>query len=482
MKRAKPHIDFWLWLLIALTAVCWCANTCRGAECCPTGQCVPTAPAFVPGPLGRTYRPRNVVPIVELPRVAAQQSSGCQASTVRVVCDNGTGLTTNGNGTVIAVRDHAGGRDGLIITCAHLLKEDLQPFILSNGSTRPAVILGVNPAYDLMALESPVDRPTRLMPLATVPAMQGQSVRWEGYATKGQQYNDGDGNIKFAYICMVGSGPVAGYRGGNVLLVHGRATNGQSGGPIYDANGLQAVLTSGEQSSGSMWQASGPWSGYIRKWLLECCGVTITGDTYTIQGSNNVQPDEPTVDPDDDTAPDIDIPVPDVDTAEPDEPEDHSELTLLIQELTVNVNQTTANVKTLTDDIRTLKQDVDQLKSDVDELKQALDPDNLKLLIADLVPVAPPTPLPPQAGLYAVLVVDKRAQSWDWIGDMAKKVQSQFSLRIVEAPADHSFGALPQLVFYRDGTPIERYSGATDVYGQLSLLRAGREPSPTNED
>jgi hypothetical protein len=272
-----------------------------------------------------------------------------------------------GSGSFVAWDDSRNPPRWLVVTAGHVQEGGYTPFVIWRGKKLPAAVLMPNSGYDLMALECMGASPSKVIPLATEYARQGDSVRYEGFVAQ-----TGRDNIVTGYGGVTGSGRIVEYRQ-TLMDVEGLTQGGMSGGPIYDRRGLQGVLatnspgfkTSRGRSTLKLWD------------LLKKAGIHVEGTRYRLAQSVTIDvpipdaPLPPTVDP---AVPpvDIDIPIPGEDT-EP--PEEDGELTLMLTEITNNQTNIITNQTNLTENQTALIAKLDDLTSRVEQLEKVKPPD-----------------------------------------------------------------------------------------------------------
>ncbi|MCS7303692.1 MAG: trypsin-like peptidase domain-containing protein [Thermoguttaceae bacterium] len=177
------------------------------------------------------------------PTSQAFAPSGVHPAVCRLIHTLPGGLRAIGTGVLVDKE----GQYGLIITCQHLFREGVGRItvVFPDGQTYEARLLHQDPVADLAALL--IARPSaEPVPVATKPPQPGEPVQSCGYGPDGR------------YWCN--QGQVIGYSrtglsaGWETLELTGRARQGDSGGPVFNAQGeLVAVIwgTDGRTVSGT---------------------------------------------------------------------------------------------------------------------------------------------------------------------------------------------------------------------------------------
>ncbi|MFH1924376.1 MAG: serine protease [Planctomycetota bacterium] len=174
------------------------------------------------------------------------------AAVVRVVSTTPGGSRCYGSGTLV----HNDAERGIVLTCAHLFRQETGnvSVTFSDGRRFEANLLAADQAWDLaaLAIAKPLAAPVTIADDHPKPGDQLQSC---GYGSDGR------------YWCN--QGRVLGYartgatRTYETLELSGRARDGDSGGPVFNASGeLVAVLWG---TDGRM--VGGTYCGRIRKFL-----------------------------------------------------------------------------------------------------------------------------------------------------------------------------------------------------------------------
>lgn len=185
--------------------------------------------------------------------------AGDSSIVVRISVSDGGGVFSKGSGTVIEYEDQH-----YVMTCAHLFSDNTSgrgTTVCVGGSCYPARLIGRDPNYDLAVLS--VNLPThikdRAVQVAHEHARQGDTTEFAGFGP----------NNRYRAV----PGRVTGYTRANnvptsdVMVMTGGARQGDSGGPMFDADGqLTAVLWGSDGGS-----SYGTCCHRIRRFLSGCC-------------------------------------------------------------------------------------------------------------------------------------------------------------------------------------------------------------------
>ncbi|HOM17566.1 MAG TPA: serine protease [Thermoguttaceae bacterium] len=159
-------------------------------------------------------------------------NAGAHPAVCRVIHNLPGGLRCLGSGVLVDKE----GQYGLVITCQHLFRDGpgTTQAIFPDGQAFEAKLLHQDPAADLAALL--IARPSaEPVPVADTPPQPGEPVQSCGYGPDGRYWcNQGR---------VVGYARTASAPGWETLELTGRARQGDSGGPVFNAQGqLVAVL------------------------------------------------------------------------------------------------------------------------------------------------------------------------------------------------------------------------------------------------
>lgn len=164
------------------------------------------------------------------PQAPAPRQEVSHPAVVRVLNERGQ-ERTYGTGTLVAMD----GERGIVVSCAHLFREYTGRLTVSfaDGQTRDARLLDVDHEADLSALAiAPVG--VSIVTVANQAPKVGDALVSAGYGPNGQ-YATSHGRA-------LGYGSLDG-RTHDVLVMSGSARQGDSGGPIFNAQGeLAGVL------------------------------------------------------------------------------------------------------------------------------------------------------------------------------------------------------------------------------------------------
>lgn len=225
----------------------------------PGGQmvCGPNGCPGGPGGAQTIVQPPQVPAAGQAPRVGAAAPSPV---VVRIASRRGD-TTKWGSGALVDWRDGT----ALVLTCAHILQAGFEPSVIfGDRSQLPVQVLAADALHDCALLTVRVGK-CRVIPLADSPPQAG-SVYWAGW---GQGVYGQTG------------GPVLGIDG-DWLYVRGEPRNGDSGGPIYSAQGqLVAILNKGSQTDNEPWESSGPHVAWIRGFIALHWDKTSSDGVFT---------------------------------------------------------------------------------------------------------------------------------------------------------------------------------------------------------
>lgn len=236
----------------------WQRSICQGGQCA-SGQCsggVCTAPGQPPWQPVRPTMPPMAPP--SLPPATgsgtipqAQGGAGARTpSPVVVRIDSRRGDTIlSGTGSVADIRHGL----ALVLTCSHILKAGYEPVVtFSDGDRAKAQILATDATHDAALLVVTAGKHRQMITMASTTPGASIAVYWEGYASG--RYAGGHGRVLAI--------------DGDFLSAAGQPQEGQSGGPIYTADGaLVAILTEGSQAPGEPWQVAGPHVLWIKQFV-----------------------------------------------------------------------------------------------------------------------------------------------------------------------------------------------------------------------
>ncbi len=178
-------------------------------------------------------------------RPVVAKASAC---VVRIVSQQGD-TTRHGSGILIDQRH--------VLTCWHILYPGCRPTVIfTDGVRAKTEILATDAEHDvaLLRLSLSVSRSTAR--LSTFP-QPGQRAWADGYY-HGTQYKTISGNV-------------LGYKD-NMLFMTGQSIasmEGMSGGPIYDRDGVVALLTQTRTTGNGRWEAGGPHIGWLKQFIAE---------------------------------------------------------------------------------------------------------------------------------------------------------------------------------------------------------------------
>lgn len=164
--------------------------------------------------------------------VIAETSQQLRASVCRV-SNHVHGATNLGSGTLIDKTED--GREGLILTCAHLFREGSGSVLVTfgDGKQHRARLIDINHEADLAALS------------IASPSAQPAKVAFDANAAK-QLYACGYGP-KGIYQCAIGSRAGEAESSGRVsLLLSDAVRSGDSGGGVFDESGRLVAVIWGE--------------------------------------------------------------------------------------------------------------------------------------------------------------------------------------------------------------------------------------------
>ncbi|NMC21667.1 MAG: trypsin-like peptidase domain-containing protein, partial [Thermogutta sp.] len=264
-ERIVPAAVIFLSLVIASLAAppeVARAGGCPGGRCgIPVGVAPETAdPPGVPETAVPPAVPETAVPLVPRPgwdAGAGSYQKAPWAAVARIANELRGGMTAYGTGTLIAKDD----RRGWVLTCAHLFRDGVGRVTVSFAEGAYAArVLGWDREGDLAVLEIAAPSADPLPIRGDVPAA-GEAVTFCGYGTAGRlQVRSGR---------VLGYVHTAGLAGRETLQISGGAENGDSGGPILDAQGRLAGVLWGTDGTRTV----GSYCGRIRAFLARLGGL-----------------------------------------------------------------------------------------------------------------------------------------------------------------------------------------------------------------
>jgi len=210
-----------------------------GAPAAVHGQCGPGGCPIRPPSYGtRPARP-NYLPGVPGGEYVQPPGSAC-----RLYIHVGSRIRVIGTGTLVS----RGSDWGAVLTCAHLFDEGASAVVAKfpSGRTYRGQLAARDRTYDL-AIVKITPRPQEpLARIATDHPMAGEKLTFGGYGQDGRWR-------QVTGVCR-GYAHIDGQSGHQTLVIAGRARDGDSGGPIWNAQGeLVGVLwgTNGMESTGT---------------------------------------------------------------------------------------------------------------------------------------------------------------------------------------------------------------------------------------
>ncbi len=222
-----------------------------GQSSCPGGRC--DLPGAVGKPMDRAA-PSGFLPSQPIPEPLI-------SATARLENHLSNGVAVCGSGVLVARDD----RWGWVLTCDHLFREGVGQVRValphSSGQVFEGRVFARDPSADLalVGIAAPQARP---ITLADTHPSPGQIVLWAGYGRTGR-LRAATGQV-LGYV----STQVQGNR--DTLQITGAAQDGDSGGPIVDAQGHLVAIVWGTDG----YRTVGTYCGRIRAFLRNFFGST----------------------------------------------------------------------------------------------------------------------------------------------------------------------------------------------------------------
>lgn len=215
-------------ILLALFAAIAAAAECPN---CHGERIVGPAPVRLPCPVCDGTGEADVV---VHPPVALRAEPAHRAAVVRVTASLPGGVKHHGSGVLVSVT----GSTGVVLTNWHVVREAKNGVTVKwpNGTTTPASVKATDATWDLASLVVP-NPPAPPVPVAVQAPRVGDRLTIAGYGTHGSYLEQ--------------SGPVTMYasparsRVQQLVEVKAAARQGDSGGPMLDANGEVAGVLFG---------------------------------------------------------------------------------------------------------------------------------------------------------------------------------------------------------------------------------------------
>jgi len=227
----------------ALLAV-WAATVAAAAPCenCHGDRVVGPGPVRFVCPLCDGAGVLSAPPAPPAPPPTAV-AGGPRQAVPRIICGSGPSIDC-GSGVLVGVRD----RQALVLTAWHVVRGQRDAITIRwpDGSSAPARVVASDDAFDLAALvtAAPEAAPVRLAPRPPAP---GDSLTIAGYGPPPFAYREVTGKMT-QFLAPTGRHPM------HMVELRAGARKGDSGGPVFNADGeLAAVLfgSNGEITIGS---------------------------------------------------------------------------------------------------------------------------------------------------------------------------------------------------------------------------------------
>lgn len=171
---------------------------------------------------------------------------------VRVVQIAPSGNRCYGSGTLV----HKDTRQGIVLTCAHLFREEAGDVAVTFPGGRPleAELVAIDPAWDLAALRIAAPRANPVTVAADHPK-PGDRLQSCGYGSDGRYWCNQGSTLGYARTATTAT-----YE---TLELTGRARDGDSGGPVFNERGELAAVLWG--TDGRI--VGGTYCGRVRRFL-----------------------------------------------------------------------------------------------------------------------------------------------------------------------------------------------------------------------
>jgi len=166
------------------------------------------------------------------PDRCAPPAGTAHPAVVRVVQIAPSGNRCYGSGTLV----HKDAEQGIVLTCAHLFREEVGDVVVTFSGGRPleAELVAVDPAWDLAALRIAAPQATPVTVASDHPN-PGDRLQSCGYGSDGRYWCNQGSALGYARTATTAT-----YE---TLELTGRARDGDSGGPVFNQRGeLAAVL------------------------------------------------------------------------------------------------------------------------------------------------------------------------------------------------------------------------------------------------
>lgn len=254
--RGRRALRRWWWValaaLVAAIAPCWASAQC------PSGAC-PVAQAAPKRDSASDQEPAMAMP---------------SSAVVRIMVVGGP-VRSFGSGTVVRWEP----ANSAVLTCAHLFREGAQQvWVFAGGTPWKAHLLAANPTWDLAVLEVPgwlelpadpsdvatargaARCPVEPAAIANTPPVPGQWLQSCGFGS--------DGRYRCSRGQVLGYARTGNTQGYETLALTGAVRLGDSGGPIFDAQGQLVAVVWGTDGR----TVVGTYCGRIRSFLAEVFG------------------------------------------------------------------------------------------------------------------------------------------------------------------------------------------------------------------